>query len=124
MDERQLRTVEKHRSRIEALRIEAEGQQVPGKDSSNNKSQEKLKRKQDEYAQFRLKEGLGSDSAFIEDDILDVTLRDFIARDKIASLANEQPTRIGSLARQALLLSGFSLYADSGGQSSVDPKDK
>ncbi|MBI2193786.1 MAG: hypothetical protein HYU36_17560 [Planctomycetes bacterium] len=110
MDEQQHRAVQKHRDRIEKCRSEVDEQRRGGDAGAAQKSEARLADAQSEYALYRLREGLGPDPVFIEDSTLHKTLKDLVARSKISALVEEGiPTRIGDAARQAMLLSNYSL---------------
>lgn len=132
MDEWQHRTVQKFRSQIDELKRELEklsagasigpSGEPSGRGSLSNpaalKAQDKLAQKREEYARYRLCEGLGGDPIYVEDDLLSQVLRDLIRGSRLASLNEDRlPMRISPAARQGLLLSLFS-FADALGDHS------
>ena len=116
MDERQHRAVRKHRGQIDELRKQAEGFAAGEGKPSETRVQKVVTRstqKQADYARFRLREGLGPDSLYIDDSTLDAALKNLIDKSRFSrSVEKMIPMRIGLRARQELLLSGFS-FAES-----------
>ena len=110
MDERQHKLVQKYRSQIEDLRQDVE--KLGEGDKKGKKAADRLHKKCEDYGMFRLREGMGPDPVYVNDDVLADSLRALIRRSKLSTLGEDTPARIGTAARQQLLLSGFS-FAES-----------
>jgi hypothetical protein len=121
MDEKQHRTVQKFRTQLETINGQVNGTVPPNpSDTRSVKAYQRLQAKQEDYARYRLKEGLGPDPMQIEDPILEKTLKELIEKSKLSRLADMMvPMRIEQTSRHEMLLSNFSL-ADALGASGND----
>lgn len=113
MDEQQHRTVQTYRGRVEKLRNELDQLKNAVEEAASNHLLDKLKQTQQEYANYRLCEGLGADPVYLEETLITRTLQELIGRSKVtAGVGESTPMRVSAAACHALLLSNFSL-ADS-----------
>lgn len=123
MDERQHRTVQKFRSQVDTLKNAY--QQFVGETENDDalptsqlapetlKAKDDLHRKSEEYATYRLREGLGPDPVHIDEHILSETLKGMVSKSRLSALITEDvPMRISTAARQDLMLLNFS-FAES-----------